>query len=709
MEKGRRTAIPIAAGVRFGVLLVWLLAVHLAYSASHKPLDATAVEGWATTVALLSSGARLSAIGGAAAALAVSALLLFTATAVGRIIGRHLIPAGAAAAETLGLSAALGLGFFGNALLVLAALGMFNRPALAALIALALLLGAADTVRSRSRRNAPVPMTAPDRPSPDAQTPEFPPTVLPRMALIAFLTVTSITVLLRSPAPPTGWDSLVYHLTGPKLWVQAGGWITGLDLPHHYFPALMEHVYAAGLALQGEQTAPLLHAAAAAAAVVLTGALAERYVERGSGPLTAALLLSAPSLLSLAGRAYVDWTLTLFATAALWAVLRVRESPSLRGYVLLGLLLGFAAGTKYTAVGGILGAFAVLATAPGPWLPKARGIGLTFAVAALAFLPWALREWALTGHPVYPFLFGGWHWDAWRTAWFSRPGTGLITEPWRLPLVPWEVTALGAEGGLLYDGTVGPLFLTLLPLGLWSLRRRPALRPVALFAAVGYAVWLSGVATSSLLLQIRLLYPMFPALALLCAAGLLSLREWALPGLRPQRIVAAVIALDLALVAVGEVGRVGAETGLPAVVGAESRQSSLERRLGDHAAVVTQLDQSAGPDARVLFLWEPRTYLCPVWCGPDALLFNFRDALRRSESEQAIADGWRAEGYTHILLHGAGLRYFTLPPNVEMAPEHGEALTRLEACCLQRLGGPAVAEALRGEGERYTLYRLNTP
>lgn len=45
-------------------------------------------------------------------------------------------------------------------------------------------------------------------------------------ALAAFIALTLSLIFLRALAPITAWDSLVYHLTGPKLYLQPGrGWL----------------------------------------------------------------------------------------------------------------------------------------------------------------------------------------------------------------------------------------------------------------------------------------------------------------------------------------------------------------------------------------------------------------------------------------------------------------------------------------------------
>jgi hypothetical protein len=63
------------------------------------------------------------------------------------------------------------------------------------------------------------------------------------------------------------------------------------------------------------------------------------------------------------------------------------------------------------------------------------------------------------------------------------------------------------------------------------------------------------------------------------------------------------------------------------------------------------------PDTVVLFLWEPRSYHCRVQCWPDALLDRFLHSTHLYGPDAGtIADAWRAEGVTHVLLYRTGYR-----------------------------------------------------
>lgn len=90
-----------------------------------------------------------------------------------------------------------------------------------------------------------------------------------------------------------------------------------------------------------------------------------------------------------------------------------------------GLAAGIAGGCKYTALALITAPLlvATLVAARGGLALRARAASAYALGAALAFTPWAVRNVAFTGNPVYPFAyewFGGAAWSAEQAAQWAR-------------------------------------------------------------------------------------------------------------------------------------------------------------------------------------------------------------------------------------------------------------------------------------------------
>lgn len=697
-----------------GGLILWIAVVFVAYYAVHKPLP----EGMAQAGVLwglMEQGWSGPAVVDASLNLGVALWLLLVGLGVGSLLVEGILGrADAGLLERATFGTALGLGCLSFAFLGLGLAGwLAPQPVV---LTLALFSGAAVFGLGRLLLQRP-PWSLALR--------ELVVGNAYLQVLKALLGLLALLLITRALTPPVAWDSLVYHLVGPLRYIRAGGIIGGIDIPHAYFPSLVEQLFTAALLVKGDVAARLLHLSLAAVGAASLYGFLTRHQGPGAGWLGLALLASATSLLTLATQAYVEWGLLTFGFLAFWALHESIERESLRWLILSGCCAGLALGVKYTGVFLIapLGLL-LLWRAAHPYTAQGRRafpdwyrVALWCGVVAVVASPWYLKNLALTGNPVYPFLLGGWNWDAWKAQWFSRPGTGLITEPVRLLAAPWELTVLGTEGGAFYDVNLGPLFLGMLPLLLLRLPTgqagptRPWVGRALLVVLVGYGAWLYGAAQSELLVQGRLLLPVLPFLAPLVVSGLVESVRLDLPFLRIGFFLRAAVLLVVVLTMLTLTLAWIADPPLPYLAGAESRAAYQERHLGDHYRALSFLNQELPAAAKVVFLWEPRSYLCRVECQPDALLYNWRYALFQHQTPDAVGEALKAAGYTHLLLYGGGFRYFSEPPNVEVEGPHIAALLEFEKRYLERIYGPSLLELLTTPaqdlaGSGYAVYRL---
>jgi 4-amino-4-deoxy-L-arabinose transferase-like glycosyltransferase len=503
----------------------------------------------------------------------------------------------------------------------------------------------------------------------------------------------------------------VYHLTGPRLFIEAGRVTHSIDLPYLGFPQLGEMQFTLGMLLAGDGTAGLLHFGYGMLGAIVTAALAGRAFGKDAGWLAAALLLSVPSLLSLMSQAYVDATLLFYATAAFYAFVRWRElhnqgaaGDSLKWLRVMGVLCGLSAGVKYTAV-----AVPVALGMSLLWTMRRAGLRVIAgrlaqwaAITVLVALPWLAENWLTTGNPIYPFVFSGVYWDAWRAWWYDRPGTGLAaTAPWRLLVAPLEATVLGVEGGEPYDATLGPLLLISSPLlaAAWrGLQReeRSIAGHLLVFFGLNYGLWLWGLARSALLVQPRLLLPVFGIVAVLGAVGVDRLAALRRPQLALDWLARAVISLTLALLLFSTLATFLRANPLPVALGLESHDDYLARLLGVYHPAMAGVN-ALPPGARVVFLWEPRGYPCRVDCRPDALLDHFLHLTYLYSDAGAIARAWRAEGVTHVLLYRRGMEMIVEAGFDPVTPRDLAIMNDLQAHYLS-----PVSEW----GDAYVLYEL---
>ncbi|MCP4421412.1 MAG: hypothetical protein GY805_32780, partial [Chloroflexi bacterium] len=331
--------------------------------------------------------------------------------------------------------------------------------------------------------------------------------------------------------------------------------------------------------------------------------------------------------------------------------------------VLCGLFAGLAMGLKYTSfVTPVIVVLLIL------WfgfrqkqLKQATiNVALFSLVALLVAFPWYVKNWVFTGNPVYPFLsgmFDGQYWDSFRAEWYASAGTGIGWQPvdfygfvsnlfcegivcasteeyyggnlsltlLTLPLL----LVLGFSDINYWDGRTGPLLLLFLPVVVWAaFSRRFADRPAAynltlVYVLAHFIFWTLGVIWSRSLWQSRLLLPGLVGLVPVAGWIWANLSRFDLPQFSLSRFVNIAVTITLILIVV-DVGLLTLQINpLPYILGLETRRDHLTRRLGAHYATMEQINQELPAQAKIAFLWEPRSYYCNRDCRPDSILDEF--------------------------------------------------------------------------------------
>ena len=493
------------------------------------------------------------------------------------------------------------------------------------------------------------------------------PSTRANQALVAFVLFALLVAFLLALAPPTAWDSLVYHLTGPKLYIEAGGLNHDIDLPYLGFPQAGSMLFLWGEMLAGAELAQLMHLTFVILTLMLMAYLVKE-IAPGSGWFSAALILGVPTAAMLASWAYVEW-ITMFGVLASFILIRSsepgiseRKDHLFRGYrtlALAGFFAAMAINTKYTAIGALMGLIVVAFIERRSW----RGLSMFIAAVVVSILPYVLKNLILTGNPIYPFFLAGKLWDGHRAFWYSRGGTGLSFI--QMLLAPWEATIFGIEGGVVagyppYSATIGPALLAILPLAALRFkdrneRARRLMRSMAVVCAIGTVVWLGQMAFSVLMVQTRLLFPILPMIVILAAAGFDGLAKRGRLSDLARLAFGTLIGLMLAL-GVLEAGAAFVDASPASVMlGLQTESEYLAERLGEYAYAMAEVNQLP-EGSQVRFLWEPRSYYCArhLDCEPDALLDRWWHTWQHETDVAQIAESWFDEGVSHVLIFHTG-------------------------------------------------------
>jgi len=473
-------------------------------------------------------------------------------------------------------------------------------------------------------------------------------------AVAILLTLLLASTLCTALAPPLKFDALVYHLSLPATYLKAGRIYYVAENAFWGMPQLGEMLYTWVIALAGLEAAAIFAWVAGLLALVGMLGFITSLLDTNSAWVALASLLSGHTLASALGWAYVDWLAILFGFGVLACLVYWRLEDRPLCLLLAGVYSGMALGTKYTAgVMLIAGSGAVFWHArKSPWV---RSLAQYCLPAVWISMPWWIKNVLATGNPFYPFFFPAGAMTGLRLGFYDLPAWGGWQEVLFLPL---SASIGGVEGAPGYSASIGPLLVSLAPFAWLGWRSRTAAGQVAVImagsiAVLGLAAWAVASRFSGLLIQSRLYFSFFPALALLAGAGYQGLNSLKLPAVRLGRVVGALI-----LVVIGfstlQVGMESIRQGnLRVLVEDYSIQDYLEENLGWYARAISAIQELPGKK-KVLMLWEPRSLYCIPDCVADELLDRYiRDAWTSADPE-SILESWRLAGYTHLLYNRLG-------------------------------------------------------
>ncbi len=497
-------------------------------------------------------------------------------------------------------------------------------------------------------------------------------------------------IVLLASVPPVSRDALTHHLAVPKLWVEAGGIHERPDIVFSYYPQLLDVLYMAPVALGHDIAAKYLHFLFA----LLTALIIFLFVRRRTGASWAALaglmFLTLPLIVKLSVTVYVDLGLVFFTSAALFSgLIWLEDTARWRWLLLAAVCSGLALGTKYNAlvsflVLSLLLPFFYLSRRKDQHAEQLNAVkyGTLFvAVSMLVFSPWLIRNYSLTGNPLYPLAQSVFAANASgrvssldardaethvravlgeRTASEPKPLGPLLMRrivyeeslPYTL-MIPLRVFFEGEDDNPKYfDGRLHPLLL-LLPLVLLAIAKKTAFRyrEQALFAAYsGLVVLLVFLLTD---MRVRWIATIVPPLVVLATYSLAAMHELLAKRFASGTAANTVIGLLVAAYFLPNLTYAHALFGkidpLPYVTGRMDYGTYVSQHRSEYR-VIALANHVVPADRKVLglYLGNRRYYF-----EADAIAVNkvFTSIAEVSPSGDAIADRLLELGYSHIVVH----------------------------------------------------------
>ncbi len=246
-----------------------------------------------------------------------------------------------------------------------------------------------------------------------------PPEARPPLAFwLALIPLLVSLVGVLTPSTALDWDSVAYHLAVPKIWLQEGHVSSVSYIHHSNFPAAVDGLFLIGLKFGGQAGAKaFVWWFTAFGTLAIYGVLGDRFGKK-AGAISALIFASIPMVIWESGTAYIDVAHGLFAGFGFYFAALHIESRKREDAIFAGIMLGLAAGSKYTGLQSI-GIAGLLMLIMGDRKLAAQAIGIAVAVSA----PWYIKNWIVVGNPVYPFfssVLGGKNWDAAAAAMYTE-------------------------------------------------------------------------------------------------------------------------------------------------------------------------------------------------------------------------------------------------------------------------------------------------
>ena len=489
---------------------------------------------------------------------------------------------------------------------------------------------------------------------------------LPKGVELLFLLAIGLGLLMAlagvlAPSTPNDWDSLAYHLAVPKLWLEAGKVYEIPFIHQSNFPFAVDSLFLFGLKWGGQAGAKaFVWVITLLGAMTIFGLGRQRYGER-AGWWSALAFSTVPIVLWQSGTAYIDVAHGLYAGLGLVFACWWLESDDSKHAWLSAILLGFAAGTKYTGLQTI--AIAGIVVLVGALLLK-RNLKPVFVIGLVSLVlasPWYVKNALWKQNPVFPFFYGklgGKDWDARRAEIYTREqntfGVGRESPPdgaLQPQRVGHSIVGLAYQPGRFVNpfqtqgqgdpmGAIGIAITGALMLGLVAVQRGRFERAMLACVLISLAIWFA------LTQQSRYIVTLAVPLALI--AGQLTTRRGIGPLMSGAAIVQAAVSIYL-------LHALRFSDQMEVVAGKVTREEFQGRRIGFYAPA--QSINRLGSSAKVALYDEVFGYLLDVpyyWANPGHGTMIPYDLM---EDGAQYSNAMAKAGFTHV--------YVNLSPGVK--------------------------------------------
>ncbi len=494
-------------------------------------------------------------------------------------------------------------------------------------------------------------------------------------------------LLAGSFSPELGGDALCYQLNLPKIFLAKGSVIPIYYDINSYFPLFMNNLYLIGFATGGILSAKLFH--------FLTGILLflalkikihDETKSRALAYFLALVFLLTPVVYNMLSTSYVDVGLALYIFLAFITLQNAVQSSNAKSFFLSGLLLGCAVSIKYL---GLISALAlglvfVFELYSSSVANKFKKFMIWVSGFVLGFGYWVVRNWYLTGNPLYPYLGSIFKTEPIPGMKYDQVGVGysffhLLSVFWNMVMQP---TAFGT-----FSDRIGMFYLLLIPFillgAIFVSKSRSSVAFVSVFLVIWFYVCQAG----------RYLIPALPFMLLIASMGIQH------AGLKANFLTKSIMATgSLAILIVYLlVGIIHYRYSYLLLTGRWSWDEYL-LKLERTAGIAHWVNRNLPANSKILLAREPRQFYFDHSLVRDIALRYRSDYDRKNLNLNEFSDFLKAEKITHILMSD--------PLRQDRPADKSILLSQLMMSSHVQLLEEMTSQNFRDDQYQYRLYEL---
>lgn len=484
---------------------------------------------------------------------------------------------------------------------------------------------------------------------------------LSQISLLFIIPVVSAAFLmfLSCFAPPTYYDSVVYHLAIPGLYLQEHSIYNITANLYSAFPQNVEMIFTAALGLGGTDAVRLMSFSFFIMVSLMLFNFCRKYTGVNGSFFALFVFATIPSVMLMFSSAYIEPGSTLFIVCSVTVFIYwVKEKR--KGLLLLsGIASGLAFGAKYN--GAIVPV--VLSALIFVEIVFIRKTGIkdffkkwaVFSLPVLLLsLPWLIKNMIFLGNPVFPFFYklfgwGGIQWTQATAEGYFRMlvSYGVQSNFFKeLILLPFKIVNESGRfaGGADILGGIGWAFIVLgLPSIMFVRSKDRAYKYLLVYLAMHLGIWFS---TGQVLRFLMVLLPFF---SFLVAYGLGEIyKKYG----RAVKVLITVIVVSFLMSNVFLLSSVNSIVEpYDVAMGLEDRDTYLVRKYGDYYRALHYVNNNLSGADKVYILGDQAGFYCTV---PYVLSFAFAPErlvswANNSNNCADFLEKFKSEKITHIL------------------------------------------------------------